>query len=285
MDTLVYIVSLPERLARAAAAGLGGLAHRVAEFVVPDWARDSRFYQATFERLLRIIVELVGGVQDVFPADDLPVEELAVRKAAGNAMEVLSFFAMGWSPVWLLAAAADISGGTRHYLQTLVTDLKTEGVLPQDATVDSVDDLLETLERFSGQGADLVDMPPTSVDQLRESFNQLQDNAEYLPKMETLSSMYEELNTIALQEGKSVFVTSSLIALGAVKTGMELGSTHLFEYYLNNLDDIRREGILEYLRRSLHPYARMVRQHLNPRYETLTQRFLGGLVDRALSAS
>lgn len=145
-----YIISFPERLIRAAAAGLGGLIYQATLFLLPGWLRGSRLYQATFARLLRITVELVGGVQGVFPLGDMPVQQLAFRKAAGNAVELLGFAAVGWSPVWLLAAAADVTGGTQFYLREIVEDLRQEGVLPPDARIDSVDELFTLLEQSLG---------------------------------------------------------------------------------------------------------------------------------------
>jgi hypothetical protein len=162
-----YIISLPERLLRALAAGLGGAVYELSLLVLPEWARRSRFYQATVARLLRIVVELVGGVPGTFPAEGMSVRQLATRKAAGNAIEMVSFVAVGWSPVWLLAAAADVVGGTQVYLRLLVEDLKGAGALSPDTEVDSVGELLTMLEHSLGQAADTVDMPPLNLQDMR----------------------------------------------------------------------------------------------------------------------
>lgn len=122
-----YIISSPERVVRASAAGLGGAIYQISLILLPGWVRGSQLYQATVARVLRITVELVGGVQGVFPAEDMPVQELATRKVAGNAVELLSIVTVGWSPLWLLAAAADVTGGTQFYLRALVEDLRREG--------------------------------------------------------------------------------------------------------------------------------------------------------------
>ena len=75
------------------------------EVVLPAFVRRSKLYQATVARVLRLVVEMVGGVLGVFGKESMPVRELAVRKLAGNAVELAGFLAFGWSPVWLLAAA------------------------------------------------------------------------------------------------------------------------------------------------------------------------------------
>ena len=98
-----YLVSLPERATRAGAALTGGLLYETTEVMLPLAIRRSRLYQAIVGRLLRITIELVGGVEGIYPTQEMPVRELLARKAAGNAVELSSFLAVGWSPVWLLA--------------------------------------------------------------------------------------------------------------------------------------------------------------------------------------
>ena len=48
-----YLLSLPERLLRALAAGLGGLIFEVTEVILPHWLRQTRLYQAMVYRFLR----------------------------------------------------------------------------------------------------------------------------------------------------------------------------------------------------------------------------------------
>ncbi|HLV43749.1 MAG TPA: hypothetical protein VKY39_02250 [Aggregatilineales bacterium] len=268
----IYLASLPERLVRAAAALLGGVAHRLLELVLPGWARRSRIYQATVDRMLRLIVELLGGVEGVFPQDEIPVGELAARKAAGNVVELIGFAAIGWSPVWVLAAAADLTGGTRLYLHALVDDLKVEGVVPADAHIDSVEELLETLERVTAHGADMVDLPPLNVAGMRQSWQALGQHAAELPNPERLARIYADLQHVASQEGRSLREASALVAASAMRTGVKLGSLYIFDYYRSALDEIFRVGLWRYLRQSMRPYLSMVIYHLNPRSHTYTGR-------------
>jgi hypothetical protein len=97
-----YLASLPERTARAGAALAGGFVYEASEVVLPDAVRRSKLYQAIVGRLLRIMIELVGGVEGVLSTEEMPARELLVRKTAGNVVEISSFLAVGWSPVWLL---------------------------------------------------------------------------------------------------------------------------------------------------------------------------------------
>jgi hypothetical protein len=269
-----YFISLPERLARAYAAGLGGALYQISLILLPGWVRGSRLYQATVERVLRITVELVGGVQGVFPTEEMPIQELAVRKAAGNAVELLSFAAVGWSPVWLLAAAADVTGGTQFYLRALVEDLRREGTLPPDAQVDSIEELLISLEATLGQAADTVDVPPLNLDDMRTSWRDLRENATHLPGPDRLARIYADLRAMADQEGNSIYTTSSLIAHGALRTGIRMGDFYIFDYYRHALDTISSDGLAGYIERISDPYRHMMFHHLAPYNRTYTERYL-----------
>ena len=269
-----FILSLPERIVRMLSASLGGLVYQLSLILFPERIRRSRLYQATVERFLRIIVELLGGVQGAFPAEAISARELAARKAAGNVVELVSFVAVGWSPVWLLAATADILGGTKVYLQTLVQDLKREGVLGPQTQVDSVEVLLKELEQTFGQAADTIDLPPLNIDEMRASWIKLKGRATNLPDADSLARIYDNLKSVAQQEGQSVYRTSSLIAQGAVRTGIEMGNLYIFEYYRDALDIIASEGISRYIQRISRPYQQAVSAHFNPSNQTHTERFL-----------
>lgn len=270
-----YLWSLPERLIRVVAALVGGLLYQLAGLLLPAWLRDSRLYKATFARLLRIIVEMLGGVGGVFPDDSIPVAELAARKAAGNAVELIGFAVSGWSPVWMLAAASDVAGGTRLYLDVLVGELKAINCIPADLQIESVSELLRWLEGSSGALSDTIDMPPLNVEQMRETWQLLQSQAVALPDPARLAELYGALERIAAHEGRSLWEISMLVGVGALRTTASLGRTHLFDYYAGVLQEIGREGLLDYLARITGPYARAVALHLNPRTPTLTARLLG----------
>jgi len=91
-----YLASLPERTARAGAALTGGLVYETGEVLLPLAIRRSKLYQAIIGRLLRITIELGGGVEGVYPTEKMQVRELLVRKTAGNVVELSSFVAVGW---------------------------------------------------------------------------------------------------------------------------------------------------------------------------------------------
>ncbi|MGI8606960.1 MAG: hypothetical protein ACR2L0_07400, partial [Gaiellaceae bacterium] len=103
-----FLVSLPERVFRAGAAVLGGSIHETGALLLPRLVRRSKLYEATAANLLRITVELVGGVEGAPTARSDDVGRIAVRKGAGNAVELGSIAAFGFSPPWLRAGASDL---------------------------------------------------------------------------------------------------------------------------------------------------------------------------------
>jgi hypothetical protein len=279
-----YLASLPERTARAGAALAGGLVYEASEVVLPLAVRRSRLYQAVVGRLLRITIELVGGVEGVYPAEEMPVRELLVRKTAGNVVELGSFLAVGWSPVWLLAGASDLVGGTKVYLRTLVSELRAAGVLAPDADVSSFEELLGVLEGTSGMLADTADVPPLDVPSLRTSWQELRQQSADLPDAADLERLFAELQLAARQEDQSVLELSSMVALGAVRAGVRLGSVHIFDYYRRALRTIVEEGLIPFLRRTSTPYLARAGSHFDPRSSTHSERLLRRWADRRSSA-
>jgi aconitate hydratase len=276
-----YLVSLPERILRAVAAALGGTIHETAELVLPRLVRKSRFYEATAKNLLRITVELVGGVERepevVADEHESSPKKLAVRKAGGNVVELGSILAFGFSPLWLLAAAADVSHGTRVYLNALVGELKAAGVLARDAEFASVDDLLAALEGASGTTARLIDIPPLEVAGLRQSLTDLRDDAKSLPTPPELAAVYQGLLAEADREQRSLLEVSLGMGIAFFNSARKVGRQHLLDPYTEDLRPLRDEGFGAYARRVGSPYAQAVTRHLDPRQATLTERGLGRL--------
>ena len=99
-------------------------------------------------------------------ADALPDNFLA-RRTAGNAVEVLGIVAFRASPVWVLAALADVCGAGRQLIPEMADALKEQGLLEKDAQFTSVDQILDGLERTSSRLAAAINTPPLDVAGLR----------------------------------------------------------------------------------------------------------------------
>ncbi len=267
-----YVLSLPERVARASAALAGGALYETSQVALPHAIRGSKLYQVTVSRLLRILIEWVGDVRGIYQEEEMGANELAVRKFTGNVVEFASIFAVGFSPLWIVAAASDVMGGSKAYLRTLVTELQQTGQLPADTDIGSYEELLQRLETGSGVLADTIDVPPLTVKDARASFESLRRQADDLPSANELALIFRDLQSTAQQEGRSVSEVSAALAGAAARAGMDLGNTHIFDFYRDSLNTIQEEGMLRFLLRSSTPYVKRAGGHFDPRAATYTDR-------------
>jgi hypothetical protein len=76
-----------------------------------------------------------------------------------------------------------------------------------------------------------------------------------------------------------------MVALGAVRSGVRLGSVHIFDYYRHALRTIVEEGLLSFLRRTSAPYLRRAGSHFDPRSSTYSERLLRRWADRRSPAA
>ena len=274
-----YVVSLPERLVRTTAASGGGLLLEAADHILPPPVRDAKIYQCLIARPLRITVEAVGGVSGRFPMQEMSGQELIQRKVAGNFVEAFSVFTVGFSPLWFLAVASDVTGGTRVYLDAFVRELKKADILPDNTDVSSVDDLLAVLDRTVGQAADIIDIPPTAISDMRDSVDLLRENAELIPGPQRLAELFSQLNEAAREQKRSPLVVSTLVAAGALQAGIQLGSVHIVSFYAEALSTIRTEGVSQYLGRISQPYVDAATGHLRRGRNTHTRRAIRKVLD------
>ena len=111
-----YLLSLPERVLRSASALAGGLLQEIGRSALPEGVRKSRLYVNLVELTLRILIEKVGQVDGVFPSEGELNNDLLLRRTAGGGLEMIGVLAFRASPVWVLAALADVRGAGRLLL-------------------------------------------------------------------------------------------------------------------------------------------------------------------------
>jgi hypothetical protein len=272
-----FVASLPERAIRALTGALGGAIHEMAEVVLPRFARRSRLYEATAKNVLRLAIELVGDVERLAERGAPEPGELMKRKAAGNVVELGSIAAFGFSPLWLLAGAADVLRGSRVYLDTLVDELRAAGVLAPDARFATVDDLLGALEGGSGTTARLVDVPPLELAELRASLGELRSHAGDLPTPAELAGLFEGLRRTAAHERLSLLEVSSGMGLAFLLSARRVGREHLVAPYREDWKPLREEGFGAYAARVAQPYRVAVTGHFDPDRATWTERAIDRL--------
>jgi len=292
-----YLLSLPERLLRSS-LGLGaGVAREIGDVVLPDGVRRSRLYQNLVDTTLRFFIEQVGGVEGAYPQDEPLPDDFLKRRTAGNVIEALGVVAFRASPVWVLAALADVCGIGRQLIPEIAASLKEQNLLDKDAQFTSVDQILDGLEQTSSRLAETINTPPLDVPTLRQEWQALRDEARALapatlPSRETVSGLWTQLKAEATRQERSIFETSSMMAVSAVKalpesarwlsasavvgasrTGQIVG-TVLLDHYRATLDDIRQVGFATFAARQLGPYVRAAVSQFSPDRVTLTERFL-----------
>ena len=272
---VAFLLSLPERAIRSFFALAGGGVHETAGLVLPRLVRRSRLYEATAKNLLRVSIELVGGVEAPAGAAgeyEPNAKRLAVRKTAGNAVELASIAAFGFSPLWLLAAGADVTHGTRVYLDALVGELKLAGVLADEAQLGSVDDLLAALEGSSGTAARLIDIPPLELAALRRSLADLREDASGLPSPAEMASLFDGLRAEASRERRSLLEVSTGVGIAFFNSARHVGRQHLLDPYGEDLKPLRDEGFGAYASRIARPYGTAVARQFDPGQASLTER-------------
>src|SRR2546427_13259356 len=146
-----YVWSAPERLVRALSALAGGALRQTGEVVLPDRVRRTRLYQSLVDSTLRFLIEQVGRVEGAYAAEGELPKDFLIRRAAGNALEIAGIVTFRASPVWVLAALADVSGAGRDLIGEIAEALKKDGLLEPGRSFEHVEQLLDGFERTAGQ--------------------------------------------------------------------------------------------------------------------------------------
>lgn len=295
-----YAASLPERVVRSASALAAGTLREVATVALPIGFRRGRLYRSLVGVTLQFLIEDVGGVPGTHPGDQKLGEDFLLRRAAGNGIELMGVIAFRASPVWVLAALADVAGFGRQLIPEIAESLKQEGLLAEEGSFATMEQLLTGLERSSGQLAESVNTPPLDVAGLRTEWRKFvvearQLPAPHLPSASDVTRVWQDLRATAEREQRSVFAVSSLLAVSAVSSlperarvlsksaavvlrhGGTAVSNALLEHYRQSLQQMRDAGFLHYGVQQLTPYTRAAREAFSPTHSTLTDRLLDKL--------
>jgi hypothetical protein len=292
-----YLMSLPERVLRSMSALSAGLLRELSELALPRAVRRTRLYRELVENTLRFLIENVGQVEGTYPPEGQLANDFAMRRFAGNGIELIGLLTFRASPVWVLAALADLSGTGRQLIREIAQSLKEEGLLPRNAEYETLDQMLDGLEGTAGRLAETANTPPLDVAGLRREWADLRREAKKfpglrLPSGEALRRSWTELNATAAAQGRSVFQVSSLVAMAAVgrvpenllwlsrcargaarRTG-QIMAEGLLEHYRGIGEEIRATGYVTYWVREFRPYLKAAVLQFSPRRVSLTQRML-----------
>jgi Xaa-Pro aminopeptidase len=281
-----YLLSFPERFVRSA-LGLGaGVAREVGEVTLPDGVRRSQLYRNLVDTTLRFLIEDVAGAEGVYRAEGELPDNFLARRTAGNAIEALGIVAFRASPVWVLAALADLSGIGRQLIPEIADALQAQGLLDRDSQFSSVDQMLDGLERTSSRLASTINTPPLDIAGLRSEWSALRDEARRLqpsslPTWESISSVWTQLKTEAARQERSIFETSSMMAVSAARVSAvrtsQFFTSALLDHYRQTLGELREVGYWTYASRQLKPYVRAAVDQFSPQRRTITERVVDTL--------
>lgn len=283
-----YLISLPERVLRSASALAGGLLNEIGAAALPAALRRTRLYRSMVEAVLRFLIEQVGEVEGVFPAEGKLAEDFLLRRTAGNGLELIGILTFRASPVWVLAALADLSGAGRTLIAEIAASLREQGLIPPESRPSTMDQILDALESTAGRAAEAINTPPLDVAGLRREWASIQEEARglkpsRLPGIERLENGWRELRQTAAAERRTVFELSAMLALEtvqalprhaawlgrssvlAVRTTGGVLAENLLEHYSDTLEAIRHEGLARWWMLQFRPYLAAAARQFSPR--------------------
>lgn len=306
VSMLTYGLSLPERTARSAAAVVGGLIHESAAHIIPAAFRSSRSYSVFIQQALDIVRHDIGGVHSAVPTTNVnPEQETQLaQKAVSGLLDVAGAATMHLSPMTVLAIFNDIAYGSGHFLGKLGEELRREGIIDAESSIDNVSDLLRSLEDTASTAVDALEKPPINVDGIRTVIAQIServgkiDPTQILPQKE-VARMWQDMENEATAAGTSVWDVSTAMtmfamnritlssrgALSTVVVAGDLFDQHILQHYQSSLTAIHEEGLYTTLATASHPYLEAVWLNFDHDRETWTEDFLSGkLFNRALNS-
>jgi hypothetical protein len=292
-----YLLSLPERVIRSLSALSGGLLREIGNVALPASVRRTTLYRTMVDVALQFLIEEVGQVEGIYPTEGRLAENFLLKRTASHGIELLGILAFRASPVWVLAALADVTGGGRKLIGEIARALQQEGLLEGETRFETMEQVLDGLEKTSAHLATTLNLPPVKIASLRREWDQLKVELRTIPprnmpSLGRVEAVWKQLQQSARQQRRSVFTISSLMAVTSLgrlparvlwlsraarsasrRTGAVLGEA-ILDHYTQTLAEISRTGFLEYGKREFRPYLRAAAEQFAPCRESSTERLL-----------
>ncbi|GAB4139409.1 MAG: hypothetical protein Tsb009_08310 [Planctomycetaceae bacterium] len=300
---LFYSLTLPERVLRSTVGATAGIARESAGFLVPSAFQNSKTYEVVIKNSLNFLAEDIGGVQ---PQTDGPKlgKDFVARKAVGNFVDMAGWATLAFSPVWVMAIVSDVAYGSKSYLNELANELKSQGLIDKNSTINRVEDVLAAVQNATGKAATLVDTPPLSVDQLKETLDETRkaiastNYLDVLPQSE-LKNYWNEMKEISKRENVGLIGVSGALTmhtLGKLRnasvgafTGVKIAggifNRNVVGHYVDSLKTVRERGFYQTLRESSIPYIEAIWNNFSQDRTTWTEELITGrAIGRAFKA-
>ena len=306
---VLYGISLPERLLRSAVGLTAGTAREIAEFVIPQAFQNSKSYQVAIRNSVNFLLQSVAEVPEesdpgaVVPppapaADAVPGTEtdpgrFVAKKAIANFIDITGLTTLHISPLWILAIVSDVAYGTGTYVQELAAELQKKGLIDDSSTIHLVDDLLESVRKASGTAATAFDLPPLSIQELKDSITQTRaalneiDPTQLIPESE-IRRLWTDMRGLATSENISLLGVSGALAMQTVEMirGVTEGTLaslfvagrivnrNIFSHYAAALVAVHRQGVIGTVRNTFEPYAELAWNNFASSRKTWTEQVL-----------
>ncbi len=294
-ETLVYGLSLPERTARSASAIVGGFVNETAARLIPAAFRSSRSYTVFVQQSLDMLIHDVGGVENQPLDAKAAAESKLAQKAVGGLLDVAGAATLHLSPMTVLAVFSDLAYGSGYYLTQLSAELKREGIIDQDSSIDHVSDLVEAMRSASSRAADAMDTPPISLEGLTDTIAQLRNEIgnvnprNLLPEAE-VQRLWSEMEQAATKADVGLWDVSTTMtmfamnrislttrgALSTINVAGNLFDEHIIRHYNDALNEIGEKGLYATLSHVSTPYVAAVWDNFGDDRETWTEEIVTG---------
>jgi len=284
---------------RSLSALTGGLLREMSQVALPVQVREAALYRATAGIGLRFLIEQVGDVRGIYPRHDALSPKFMRRYAVGTSIEMVGIVTLFLSPVWVLAALGDVTRASKTVLAEIRDALKAEGLLDSGEQFETMEQLLDGLERSSTHLALTVNMPPLDVAGLRREWEQLRANlasfpAVTLPSAADVERAWKDLQAASRKAGRPVFSVSTAMAVSALAavpkhlqwlsssalvaartSGVVVGGV-LLDHYRAAAKEIGAVGFGKYWGRHSRPYVVAAVRNFLPEKKSWTERWLAG---------
>jgi len=295
----LYALSLPERTVRSLSALSGGLLREASELALPARIREAALYRATAGVGLRFLIEQVGDVYGIYPPRDPIARKFVYRYAAGTSIELMSIATLFLSPVWVLAALGDVTRVGKTLFSRIGDALKAEGLLEPGAKFETMEQLLDGLERTSTHLALTMNMPPLDVPGLRREWEQFRANLATfpparLPAAADVERSWNNLQNASRDLNRSVFSVSAAMGVSAITSvpsslqwlsrsvvvatrtaGMVVGGAFL-DHYATAAKELKKKGFAAYCSKNSRPYLLAAIRNFLPEKQSWIERQLAG---------
>jgi hypothetical protein len=292
---VLYWLSVPERTLRGGVNLVGGALRESASLLVPQSFQDSRSYTLMVRQMLDFLVEDVGRGPARTSGEECRDADFLARKTVGNFVEMSALATLHLSPLTLLAIVSDLAYGSKVYLEELATELKRDGVIDENSTINSAGDLLAAVAETSSKTAAVFNTPPISVDGLRQTIEETRDSLntinprQILPEAE-IRRLWTEMKQIADHEHIDLLQVSGAVtmqalskagtvsqgALSGVRVAGRLLDRHVVAHYSEAVARIRSVGVYRSLSETSGPYLAAVWENFSPKSSTVTEDLLSG---------